>query len=68
MQYPRTIMVLIRNKNRRERVDFWFDSVAPLTGDGIYKRVEKDGPTRHAILINPRGFEHQVRKLSASAS
>ena len=47
----------------RQRLDFWFDQVAPITGDGIYKRVEDGGTARHALLVNPDAAAHQHRKL-----
>jgi len=62
---PDSIMAVttVVGTRKKQKLDFWFDSMAPITGDGIYRRTEDGGMVRYALLINPDAAEHQRRQL-----
>lgn len=62
MNYPGQIDCEVKQPSGMTALlTFNFDRVAPITGDGIYRRAEDNGTTRHALLINPHGRDHQLQ-------
>lgn len=40
---------------------YYFEMVAPITGDGIYRRGSQTGEYELALLVNPHAEEEQAR-------
>lgn len=62
--YPHRIFVqTYRGGVKHNLLTFYFDCIAPITGDGVYRHEEQSGGVRHALLINRNAHAHQLHAL-----
>jgi hypothetical protein len=62
--FPRMITVVgFNEKGNRTEKTYFFEMVAPITGDGIYTRSTDSGNREHALYTVPNARQNQLRVL-----
>lgn len=42
---------------------YYFDGIAPITGDGLYSYTDDKNNVHSALVPNPDAHDHQTRRL-----